>query len=79
MSEADWDREFALVEPRYLAAVRSQPEKAGSFRAVMGFANGKAEAGDYAKALEALRRLTKSLGVEDESEAEEDQSEESES
>ena len=75
--KAEWDREFALVEPKFLAAVRSQPEKAGSFRAVMSFANGKAEAGDYAKAIEALRRLSKSMGGEDESEAEEDQSDQS--
>ncbi len=81
--KADWDRLFAVVEPQYLEAVRSQPEKAGSFRAVMSFANGKAEAGDYPKAIEALRRLAASLkaddtgGKETEEESEEGESEES--
>jgi hypothetical protein len=54
---ATWLTRFAATEKVYLEAMARQPADAGKLRAVMDFANGKAEAKQYAAASQALDRL----------------------
>src|SRR5262249_32471350 len=58
---AGWAKALAEVEPAYLQALRAQPDKASTLRAVMGFAQGKADKGDFAGAIAALRKLAEQL------------------
>jgi hypothetical protein len=54
---AAWQARFETTEKIYLEVVARQPADAGKLRAVMDFAGGKAEAGQYASAAQALDRL----------------------
>jgi hypothetical protein len=54
---AAWQARFEATEKVYLAAMARQPADAGKLRAVMDFANGKAEGKQYAAASQALDRL----------------------
>ncbi len=58
-----WERALALVQPRYVAVLKTDSPAASKLRAVMGFATGKAEAGEYDKALAALKQLEPLLGA----------------
>src|SRR5260370_10110714 len=57
-----WDTAHGEIEPRYLQALKDQPERASALRAVMAFATEKAEAGEFEKALDALKRMEGILG-----------------
>src|SRR5262245_14925849 len=59
---AAWEKALAEVEPAYLQGLRDQPDKASALRAVMGFAQGKAQKEDFPGALAALRKLAEQLG-----------------
>src|SRR5262249_43622945 len=59
---AAWEKALAEVEPAYLRGLRDQPDKASALRAVMGFAQGKAQKEDFAGAIVALRKLAEQLG-----------------
>jgi hypothetical protein len=59
--EARWNARREAIESDYLAALEKQPPNASQLRAVLGFADGKAEAGDFAKALLGLDSLEKLL------------------
>jgi hypothetical protein len=52
-----WESALADIEPAYLQGLRDYPDHASKLRAEMGFATGKAETGEYSKAIEALQRL----------------------
>jgi hypothetical protein len=54
---AAWQTRFDATEKVYLAVMARQPADAGKLQALMGFANGKAEAKQYASASQALDRL----------------------
>jgi hypothetical protein len=56
-----WEKALAEVEPAYLQGLRDQPEKASTLRAVMGFAQGKAQKEDFPGAIAALRKLAENL------------------
>jgi hypothetical protein len=58
---AAWEKALAAVEPAYLRGLRDQPDKASALRAVMGFAQGKAQKEDFAGAIAALRKLAEQL------------------
>lgn len=58
-----WEKAFAEVEPEYLALLAKQPADANKLRAVMGYANQQAEAGQFAKAAAALDQLRKLMAV----------------
>lgn len=60
---AQWEKSLAAVEPTYLKAVRDRPDDASKLRAVMGFAQGKAETEDYKSAIAGLKKLLELLGV----------------
>ncbi len=55
--DTEFARMFSSIEPRYLNVLRQGHEDAGKLRAVMDFANGKAEQGDLKAALAALAKL----------------------
>jgi hypothetical protein len=55
--DAAWLTRFAATEKVYLEVMARQPADAGKLRAVMDFANGKAEGKQYAAASQALDRL----------------------
>jgi Tfp pilus assembly major pilin PilA len=55
--DAAWLARFETTEKVYLEVMARQPADAGKLRAVMDFANGKAEAKQYAAASQALDRL----------------------
>jgi hypothetical protein len=61
-ARARWEKALAAVEPAYLQGLRDHPEKASALRAVMGFAQGKAEKEDFPGAIAALRKLAEQLG-----------------
>jgi hypothetical protein len=52
-----WQTRFEVTEKVYLEVMSRQPADASKLRAVMDFANGKAEAKQYAAASQALDRL----------------------
>jgi hypothetical protein len=54
---AAWQTRFQATEKVYLEVMSRQPADAGKMRAVMDFANGKAESKQYAAAAQALDRL----------------------
>jgi len=56
-AEANWKKALAETEPAYLQGLRARPDDASKLRAVMGFAQGKAEKGDFPGALAALKAL----------------------
>jgi len=58
-----WQQRFAELEPDYLEILAARPPDAGKLRAVMDYANGQAEAGQYGKAANALDQLQKLLAV----------------
>jgi hypothetical protein len=58
---AEWQKALAKVEPAYLQALRDHPDKVIALRAVMGFAQGKAEKEDFPGAIAALRKLVEQL------------------
>src|SRR5262245_11501154 len=58
---AAWEKALAAVEPAYVRGLRDQPDKASALRAVMGFAQGKAQKEDFAGAIAALRKLADHL------------------
>jgi hypothetical protein len=60
--KAAWLAEFSRVDPIYQAALREQPARANQLRNVMNFANSKAEAGNYAAAVQALTQLSALIG-----------------
>jgi len=60
-AEAKFARRFAEVEPAYLELLAARNPEATKLRAVMGYANEQAEAGDHAKAIAALDRLDKMM------------------
>jgi hypothetical protein len=59
-----WENEIAELEPDYQAALRRDPAKAGTLRGIWSFATEKGEAGEFARALEALKRLRGLLSAE---------------
>src|SRR5262245_38900130 len=59
---AAWEKALAEVEPAYLQGLRDQPDKASALRAVMGFAQGKAQKEDFPGAIAALQKLAEQLG-----------------
>ena len=59
---AEWEAKLAEIEPAYLRGCRDRPEAASGLRAVMGFAQAKAEKGDFAGAVAALQKLRERLG-----------------
>jgi hypothetical protein len=59
---AAWEKALAAVEPAYLQGLSDQPDKASVLRAVMGFAQGKAQKEDFPGAIAALRKLADHLG-----------------
>jgi hypothetical protein len=59
---AAWEKALAEVEPAYLQGLRDQPDKASALRAVMGFAQGKAQKEDFPGAIATLRKLAEQLG-----------------
>jgi hypothetical protein len=59
---AEWEKALAAVEPAYLQGLRDHPDKASALRAVMGFAQSKAEKGDFPDAIAALHKLAEQLG-----------------
>jgi hypothetical protein len=59
---AGWEKALAEVEPAYLQGLRDHPEKASTLRAVMAFAQGKAEKEDFPAAIAALQKLAEQLG-----------------
>ncbi len=61
--EARWTARRQAVEKLFLAALQKQPANAGQLRAVLAFADGKAEANDFGKALQGLDSLEKLLGA----------------
>jgi hypothetical protein len=58
---AAWEKALAEVVPAYLQGLRDLPDKASALRAVMGFAQGKAQKEDFAGAIAALRKLAEQL------------------
>src|SRR5262249_15068720 len=52
-----WEKALAEAEPAYLQGLRDQPAKASALGAVMGFAQGKAQQGDFPGAIAALQKL----------------------
>lgn len=58
-----WQTRFAELEPEYLEILASRPPDAGKLRAVMDYANGQAEAGQYGKAANALDQLQKLMAA----------------
>ena len=68
--QADWEKRFAEIEPRYLDVLKTQPANASDMRAAMSSANTSAENRDFAGAvatlghLEALLEAAKTLGKE---------------
>lgn len=60
---AAYQHRLDTLEPRYLAALQAAPETAGKMRAVRAFADGKAEAGQYAAALKGLDALEALFGT----------------
>jgi hypothetical protein len=54
---ARWTTRRQTIEARYLKAIKEQPDKASQLRAVLGFADRKAEAKDFGKALLGLDKL----------------------
>jgi len=61
--QANWEKALAAIEPDYLQGVRDRPDLASKLRAVMDFAQGKAETGAYPAALAALKKLAELLGT----------------
>jgi hypothetical protein len=61
--KARWEERRAKVEPRLLEALKAQRGDVSRMRAVFAFADEKAGAGDYAKALQGLDQLEKLLGA----------------
>jgi hypothetical protein len=59
--KAQWQKALAETEPAYLQGLRTRPEDASRLRAVMGFAQSKAEKGDFPGALAALKSLRELL------------------
>src|SRR5262249_15679307 len=59
---AAWEKALAEVQPPHLPGLRDQPDKASARRAVMGFAQGKAQKEAYPGAIAALRKLADPLG-----------------
>ena len=59
---AEWRRRSGETEPRMLEALKSPQADAGRIRAVWGFAQQKATAGDYAAAVKSLDTLDKLIG-----------------
>ena len=53
----EWERTIAEAGPRLQEAVRRFPEKADAIEGIVALATGRAEAGDYARALDTLERL----------------------
>jgi len=60
-AQADWNKAFADIEPGYLQGLRDRPDDASKLRAVMSFAQGKAETGNYPVAITALQKLAELL------------------
>jgi hypothetical protein len=58
---AGWEKALAEVEPAYLQFLRDHSDKASALRAVMSFAQGKAEKEDFPGAIAALRKLAEQL------------------
>lgn len=58
-----WQQRFAELEPEYLEILAAKPTDAGKLRAVMDYANGQAESGQYGKAANALDQLQKLMVV----------------
>jgi hypothetical protein len=59
--EARWRARRQTIEEPFQKALKEQPANASRLRAVLGFADGKAEAGDFGKALQGLDSLDKLL------------------
>jgi hypothetical protein len=59
---ADWKKAHAEIEPAYLQGLRDHPDTASTLRAVMGFAQAKAEKQDYTGAIATLQKLREALG-----------------
>ena len=59
--QAKWEKALADIEPSYLQGLSDRPGDASQFRAVMGFAQGKAETKDYKAAIAALQKLAELL------------------
>jgi hypothetical protein len=60
---AEYHTRYGALEKELLEALKDPARDASSLRAIGGFANEKAEAGDYAAALQALDRLQAALGA----------------
>jgi hypothetical protein len=61
--QAEWEKRFAEIEPRYLAVLKTQPANASELRAAMSSANALAEKRDFAGATGTLGRLESLLGA----------------
>ena len=59
--EGSWAKALADLEPAYLQGLRDFPVDASKLRAVMDFAQGKAETGAYPAAIAALQKLAEVL------------------
>lgn len=59
--DTQYVRMFLSIEARYLHVLRQNPDNAGKLRAVMDFANGKAEASDFKSGVTALQKLEELL------------------
>lgn len=77
-AQDEWNERVSDVEPAYLEALKTSPD-ASKMRVIMNFAVEQAEAGNYDKALAALKRLDPFLAalprVEAELETDEDEAE----
>jgi len=52
-----WHQQLAILEPQYQDALKGNVPDANKLRTLMTFATGKADAGEYAKGLAALKQL----------------------
>jgi len=55
--QAEWEKRFAQIEPRYLTVLKGQPANASELRATMSSANASAGKGDFVGAVASLNRL----------------------
>ncbi len=62
-TEAKWEKALAAIELDYLQALSDRPADASKLRAVMSFAQGKAEKGEFEGAIAALKKLEEQLLV----------------
>jgi len=62
VTKEQWEKKLAVVDKYYADGVRDNPDLASKLRAVMGFAQGKADLKDYAAAIKGLEKIEELLG-----------------